>query len=79
MDSSFLAPTGEYFEKGLSNGRASRDLVEWMGIDDFAVFNPYCHHETSPRFVNPQHTFGERILVDYRLDYEKPLSGPGLP
>ena len=82
MDVSFLAPSGEYFTAtGLSNGRASRDVVEWMGLDDFAVFNTYFHHTTAP----PQgagflaHPYGQRILVDYRLDYENPLPGSGAP
>tara|TARA_R110002020_G_scaffold103752_21_gene243207 strand:+ start:924 stop:1142 length:219 start_codon:yes stop_codon:yes gene_type:complete len=72
MDVSFLAPSGEYFTApGLSNGRSSRDVVEWVGIDDFTVFNPYCHHYTRRG--------SRRVLVDYRIDYLKPLSGSGTP
>jgi hypothetical protein len=83
MDLSFLSPSGEYFTaSGLSNAKDSRNAIEWMGIDDFSVFNPYCHHEVSP----PQgfggflaHPYGDRVLIDYRLDYTKPLPGSGMP
>jgi hypothetical protein len=78
MDLSFLSPSGEYFADGLSNGKSSRDIVESMGIDDFAVFNPYCHHETSPSEALDS-PYGGRALIDYRLDYTKPKPGIGMP
>ena len=81
MNLSFLAPSGEYFNAaGLSNAKGSRDAIEWMGIDDFSVFSPYCHHEASPpRGGFLAHPYGDRVLIDYRLDYTRPLPGSGTP
>ena len=79
MEKSFLAPSGQRFlAPGISNARSSRDIVEWLGIDDFAIFNPYYHYYSTP--ATPGSVTGSRgaVYIDYRVDYNKPLPGSGL-
>mgnify|MGYP003644278211 FL=1 len=44
MERSFIHPQGLEFQQGLSNAKASRDATDWMGLNDFNIFNPYIHY-----------------------------------
>lgn len=70
MDASFLRPTGQQFNEALSNAKRSRDITDWMGINDFTIFNPYIHYY--PKGTKP-------VIIDYRIDYTAPLAGSGMP
>lgn len=79
MDKSFLAPSGQRFlAPGISNAKSSRDLVEWMGIDDFEIFNPYCHYYAVAAHGFNVNQSPQPVYIDYRIDYTQPLPS-GLP
>jgi hypothetical protein len=79
MDTSFLAPSGQHFlTPGISNAKKSRDILDWVGIDDFEIFNPYCHYYGVGATDTAINQSPQPVYIDYRIDYTKPLSS-GLP
>ena len=41
MARSFINPENLEFHQALSNAKVSRDVTDWMGLNDFNIFNPY--------------------------------------
>lgn len=80
MGTSFLSPSGQTFlSEGISNAKESRDLTDWIGINDFSIFNPYYHYYSAPVGSGAVTDEPSPVYIDYRVDYTKPLSGSGLP
>tara|TARA_R110002051_G_scaffold316298_1_gene395781 strand:- start:39 stop:317 length:279 start_codon:yes stop_codon:yes gene_type:complete len=48
MERSFIHPQELEFHQALSNAKASRDAMDWYGLNDFAIFNPYIHYIPKP-------------------------------
>ena len=84
MDRSFLHPTGrpladgtsyQQFHPALSNASANRQAMEFAGITDFSVFNPYVHYvpkEKEAGGVEPLATLDfdrQAVTLDYRLKF----------
>ena len=52
MARSFINPENLNFYEAISNAKASRDATDWMGLNDFNIFNPYIHYIPKPPNAN---------------------------
>jgi hypothetical protein len=68
MARSFINPQELEFHKALSNAKASRDATDFIGLNDFTIFNPYIHYV--PKKEDPGLLAQDRaVSINYGFAY----------